>query len=98
MLCQLGQEPDLFIKNRSHTVGDMLLMRAVDRHALLAVAVITAGFLTGTVIFVLVFLSELSCKFFLKPQSLLPVSFVEFFHCVKLFLVTFDDHLFISFV
>ena len=59
MLCQLGQELDLFIEKRSHTVGDMLLMRAVDRHALLAVAVIPAGFLTWTVIFVLVFLSEI---------------------------------------
>ena len=98
MLCQLGQELDLFIEQRSHTVGDMLLMRAVDRHALLAVAVIPAGFLTWTVIFVLLFLSELSGKFFLKPQSLLPVSFMEFFHCVKFFLISFDDHLCISFI
>src|SRR5699024_2639883 len=98
MFCQLGQELDLFIEKRSHTVGDMLLMRAVDRHALLAVAVIPAGFLTWTVIFVLVFLSEFRREFLLKPQSLLPVSFMELFHCIKFFLISFDDHLCISFI
>ena len=40
MLGQLRKQPDFPIEHGSHAVGHMLLMGTMDRHALLAVAVI----------------------------------------------------------
>ena len=43
VLGQLGEEFYFGVEDRPHTVGDVLLMRPVNRHTLLAVAVIAAG-------------------------------------------------------
>ena len=97
MFRKLGKQLYLFIKQRPHTVWNMLLMRPVYRYALLAVTVITAGFLAGTVIFILILFPELGSEFFLKSEPFFTVSFVKFFHCVKFFLISLYDHLLHSF-
>jgi hypothetical protein len=51
-------------------------MCAVNGNALLAIAMISACFLTGAMIFFLVFLPEFRRKFFLKTESFRTISFV----------------------
>ena len=92
VLGQLGEQFDFGVEDRPHTVGDVLLMRPVNRHTLLAVAVIAAGLLAGAVVLVLVLLAELRRKFLLQPQPLRAVALVELLHRRKLFWVLFNLH------
>ena len=67
-------------------------MGAVDGNTLLAVAVVTTGFFTGTVVLVLVLLAKLGGKFLLNAQSFLPVAFVELLHCSFFNRIAVDNH------
>ena len=89
MFGKFGQKFYLLIEQRSHTVRHVLLMRPVDRHALLAVAVLATGLFTGAVILSLKF----RCELLLQPESFFAVSLMKFFHSVKFFLISLDDHL-----
>ena len=66
----------------------MLLMCPVNRHTLLAIPMITAGLLAGTVILLLILLPKSRSEFLLNPQPLCPVSFMKFFHCCFLYLIS----------
>ena len=73
----------------------MFLVRSVDCHALFTVSMVFTGFLTGTVILVLIFFAKLSGKFFLEPKSFFTVALVKFFHCSQFFWIFFNDHLYL---
>ena len=67
MVCSVSSERFEFLVDQwTHTVWHMLLMSPVDSHTFLAVAVITAGFLAGAVIFLPILPAECGGEFFLK--------------------------------
>ena len=92
VLSQAGQNLKFRIQHLPHAVWNMLLMCAMDGYALLAVAMISAGFLAGAVVLFGIFPSELGDKFFLQSEPLLPVSLMEFPHRRDLFFIVFDLH------
>ena len=63
---QFGQQFNLLVENRPHTIGDMLLVCPVDGHTFFAIPMVAAGLLARTMVFVFVFLPEFRRKFFLQ--------------------------------
>ena len=73
MLGQLRKEPDFPIEHGPHAVGHMLLVRAMDRHAFPAAAMVAAGLPAGAVIPLRILRSELSDERLLEGKPLCPV-------------------------
>ena len=90
MLGQLRKEPELPVEHGPHAVGNMLLMRPMDRDAFPAVAVIPAGLQAGAMIPPGVFLPELGDEFLLKRKPLRPVSPVKGGHRFHFLFVVID--------